>query len=233
MKTLYKKELQYYLNNPIGYIVIVLFAVFANFLFVKDIFVVGSVSMRSFFQLLPWLFIIYIPALSMRIVAEEKRTNTLEVLLTLPLSETQVILAKFLALVTIVGVSLTLTLGLPVSLSFLSGLYLPEIVAGYFGSLLLASFFISLSMFFSSQTKNQVVAFLLSILALFLFTVISTDVTASILPRSIQDFLVIFSPMNHLLNFIKGVIEVRSLFYFISGTLVFLFLAVIDLEKRE
>ena len=233
MKTLYKKELQYYLNNPIGYIVIVLFAVFANFLFVKDIFVVGSVSMRSFFQLLPWLFLIYIPALSMRIVAEEKRTNTLEVLLTLPLSETQVILAKFLALVTIVGVSLTLTLGLPVSLSFLSGLYLPEIVSGYFGSLLLASFFISLSMFFSSQTKNQVVAFLLSILALFLFTVISTDVTASILPRSIQDFLVIFSPMNHLLNFVKGVIEVRSLFYFISGTLVFLFLAVIDLEKRE
>ncbi|OGK18802.1 hypothetical protein A2866_02485, partial [Candidatus Roizmanbacteria bacterium RIFCSPHIGHO2_01_FULL_39_8] len=178
-------------------------------------------------------FLIYIPALSMRIVAEEKRTNTLEVLLTLPLSETQVILAKFLALVTIVGVSLTLTLGLPVSLSFLSGLYLPEIVAGYFGSLLLTSFYISLSMFFSSQTKNQVVAFLLSILALFLFTVISTDVTASILPRSIQDFLVIFSPMNHLLNFIKGVIEVRSLFYFISGTLVFLFLAVIDLEKRE
>ena len=233
MKTLYKKELQYYLNNPIGYIVIVLFAVFANFLFVKDIFVVGSVSMRSFFQLLPWLFLIYIPALSMRIVAEEKRTNTLEVLLTLPLSETQVILAKFLALVTIVGVSLTLTLGLPVSLSFLSGLYLPEIVAGYFGSLLLTSFYISLSMFLSSQTKNQVVAFLLSILALFLFTVISTDVTASILPRSIQDFLVIFSPMNHLLNFIKGVIEVRSLFYFISGTLVFLFLAVIDLEKRE
>lgn len=233
MKTLYKKELQYYLNNPIGYIVIVLFAVFANFLFVKDIFIVGSVSMRSFFQLLPWLFLIYIPALSMRILSEEKRTNTLEVLLTLPLSETQVILAKFLALVTLVGVSLLLTLGLPVSLSFLSGLYLPEIIAGYFGSLLLASFYISLSMFFSSQTKNQVVAFLLSILVLFLFTVVSTDVTASVLPRSVQDFLVIFSPMNHLLNFVKGVIELRSLFYFISGTLVFLFLSIMDLEKRE
>lgn len=233
MKTLYKKELQYYLNNPIGYIVIVLFVVFANFLFVKDVFVVGSVSMRSFFQLLPWLFLIYIPALSMRILSEEKRTNTLEILLTLPLSETQVILAKFLALVTMVGLSLMLTLGLPVSLSFLSGLYLPEIIVGYFGSLLLASFYISLSMFFSSQTKNQVVAFLSSILVLFLFTVISTDVTASVLPRSIQDFLVIFSPMNHLLNFVKGVIEVRSLFYFISGTLVFLFLSIIDLEKRE
>lgn len=233
MKTLYKKELQYYLNNPIGYIVIVLFVVFANFLFVKDIFVVGSVSMRSFFQLLPWLFLIYIPALSMRIVSEEKRTNTLEILLTLPLSETQVISAKFLALVTLVGVSLMLTLGLPVSLSFLSGLYLPEIIVGYFGSILLASFYISLSMLFSSQTKNQVVAFLSSILVLFLFTVISTDVTASVLPRSIQDFLVIFSPMSHLLNFVKGVIEVRSLFYFISGTLVFLFLSIIDLEKRE
>ena len=95
MKNLYKKELNYYLNNPIGYIVVVLFAVFANFLFVKDIFVIGSASMRPFFSILPWLFLVFIPALSMRTLSEEKRVNSIEILLTLPVSETQVVLAKF------------------------------------------------------------------------------------------------------------------------------------------
>src|SRR3989344_9699856 len=93
-KNLYKKELNYYLNNPIGYIVVVLFAVFANFLFVKDIFVIGSVSLRPFFSFLPWLFLVFVPALTMRVLSEEKRINTIEVLLTLPISELQIVLAK-------------------------------------------------------------------------------------------------------------------------------------------
>src|SRR3989344_5665671 len=108
MKNLYKKEIAYYLNNPIGYIVVILFAVFANFLFVKDIFVVGSASMRPFFSFLPWLFLVFVPALTMRILSEEKRVNTLEVLLTLPVSETQVVLAKFFALLTVAAVGLLL-----------------------------------------------------------------------------------------------------------------------------
>ncbi len=126
MKTLYKKELSYYFNNPIGYIVMILFAVFANFLYVKDIFVIGSASMQPFFGILPWLLLIFIPALSMRILSEEKRTNTIEILLTLPVSETQIIISKFLALTTLLFVSLLLTFGLPVSLMFLTKIYLPE-----------------------------------------------------------------------------------------------------------
>src|SRR4030042_2761353 len=135
MKYLYKKEINYYLNNPLGYIVVILFAVFANFLFVKDLFLVGSASMRSFFAILPWLLMIFIPALTMRILAEEKRTNTIEVLLTLPISETQIILAKFFALTTIVSLAFVLTIGLPVSLGFLTKMYLPEIFIGYLGSI--------------------------------------------------------------------------------------------------
>ena len=75
MKALYKKEIQFYLNNPIGYIVIMLFAVFANFLFVKDIFIVGSASLRPFFDILPWLMMVFVPALTMRSLAEEKKNN--------------------------------------------------------------------------------------------------------------------------------------------------------------
>src|SRR3990167_478658 len=128
MYTLYKKELGYYLNNPVGYIIVILFGVFANFLFVKDLFLIGTASMKPFFAFIPWLFLIFIPALSMRILSEEKRTNTLETLLTLQISETQIVIAKFLALLTIAAIGLVLTLSLPVSLAVLSGLYLPEAI---------------------------------------------------------------------------------------------------------
>lgn len=233
MLTLYKKELQYYLNNPIGYIIVILFAVFANFLFMKDIFVIGSASMRPFFTLIPWLFLVFIPALTMRIVSEERRTNTIEVLLTLPVSETQVVLSKFFALTTIMGIALVLTMGMPVSLFFLTKLYFPELLVAYIGSFLMASSFIGISMFFSSLTKNQVVAFLSSIIALFLLLVSGTDFLGTVLPRIVLDFLTYFVPQYHFQNFIKGVLDARSFIYLVSLASIFLFLTIVSLEKRD
>jgi len=233
MKTLFKKELNYYLNNPIGYIIVILFAIFANFLFIKDIFVLGTASMRGFFGILPWLFLVFIPAICMRILAEEKRVNTIEILLTLPITETQIVLAKFFALLTLAALGLGLTLGLPISLSFLTRIYLPEVLIGYLGALFLAASFIAICLFFSNQTKNQVVAFLISIIVLFIFLVLSTDYFSTVLPKFIQDFLIYFSPIFHLQNFVKGLIDWRSVFYFVSLTLLFLFLTIVDLEKRK
>ena len=233
MLVLYKKELKYYLNNPIGYIVVALFAVFANFLYVKDIFVVGSASLRSFFSLLPWIFLIFIPALTMRIISEERRTNTIETLLTLPVSESHIVFSKFLALCTLTGIGLILTLGLPVSLFFLSKLYVLEIIAGYFGSLLLGATFIGVTMFFSSQTKNQVVAFLASIITLFILLVLGTDFMATVFPKALLDFLNYFTPQYHLANFVKGVIDIRSVFYFLTLLTISLFLTIISLERRD
>lgn len=237
MKALYKKELQFYLNNPIGYIVIILFAVFANFLFVKDIFVMGSASLRPFFDILPWLLMIFVPALTMRSISEEKKTNTLEVLLGLRVSETQIVLSKFLALLTMVGIGLLLTVSLPFSLHFLisnagSKVYIPEFLTGYFGELLLAAAFIAISLFFSSQTKNQVVAFLLSVITLFFLIVSSTDFVAGVLPRFIYDFVTYISPVTQVSSFVKGVLDLRSIYYFVSFTAIFLILTIIDLERR-
>lgn len=233
MKHLYKKELNYYLNNPIGYIVVALFAVFANFLFIKDIFLVGSASMKQFFVLLPWLLMVFIPALTMRIISEEKRLNTIEILLTLPVSEIQIVLSKFMALLTLMLAGLLLTIGLPISLSMLTKVYLPEILVGYLGALLMGGALISLSIFFSSLTKNQVLVFLTSAISIFFLLVLSTDFTASVLPKFIQDFLSYFSPLYHLQNFIKGLVDLRSVFYFCSLIVIFLFLTVIQLEKRN
>ncbi|MBI3366644.1 ABC transporter permease subunit [Candidatus Roizmanbacteria bacterium] len=233
MLNLYKKELQYYLNNPIGYIIIGLFAVFANFLFIKDIFVIGSASMRPFFTVIPWLLLIFIPALTMRIISEERRANTVEVLLTLPISETQVVLSKFFALCTLMVISLVLTMGIPISLFFLTKLYFPEIFAGYFGSLLLAAGFIGISMLFSSLTKNQVVAFLTSIITLFILLVLGTDFMGGILPRMILDFLTYFTPQYHFQNFVKGVFDKERLLFLIFYCRRFLLYDMMPLSVRH
>jgi ABC-2 type transport system permease protein len=188
MKDLYKKELNYYLNNPIGYIVIILFVVFANFLFVKDLFLVGSASMKPFFSIMPWLFLVFIPALAMRIFAEEKRLNTIEILLTLPISETKIVLAKFLALLTLVLIALFLTFSLPISLYYLTKVHFLEIEIGYLGVFLMAGAFLAITVYFSNLTKNQIVAFLTSVLVIFFLIVLSTDFFATITPKFIQDF---------------------------------------------
>lgn len=232
MKSLYLKEIGYYLRNPIGYIVITLFAVFSNFLFLKDIFSIGSASMRQFFELLPWMLLIFIPALTMRSLSEEKRSNTIEVLLTLPVSEAQIVLAKFYGLLTLVAIGLLLTISLPISLAVVSNLYIPEVLMGYLGALALSAMFISVSLFFSELTKNQVVAFLLSIIILFLFLVTNGDFAAGILPRSLLDATTSLSPYLHYLTFVKGLLDVRAVFYFLSITVLFLGLTIIDLEKR-
>jgi ABC-2 type transport system permease protein len=169
----------------------------------------------------------------MRIFSEEKRNNTLEILLTLPYSETQIVLGKFLALFFLLFLSLILTLSLPISLFFLAKIYLPEVLVAYLGCWLLGSAFITLTMFFSVKTKNQVVAFLTSAILIFFLLILGTDFSASFLPRFLQDFLSYFSPFYHFQNFVKGVLDWRSVFYFVSFIFLFLFLTVIDLEKRE
>ncbi|MEN9327672.1 MAG: hypothetical protein RI947_480 [Candidatus Parcubacteria bacterium] len=233
MINLYQKELKYYLNNAPGYIVIIMFAVFVNFLFMKDLFVGGSASLRPLFMVLPWLMLIFIPAVAMRTLSEEKRINTIEILLTLPISEAQIVISKFLALLTVFCIGLLLTAAIPVSLAVIAKLYIPEVLVGYSGVMLLGATFISVSMFFSSLTKNQVIAMLSSVIVLFLLSVISTDFVSSVLPKTVQDALVYFSPLYHLENFVNGVIDLRSVFYFLSFTVIFLFLTIIDLEKRD
>ena len=233
MKALLKKELQYYFNNPIGYIVIGLFAVSANFLYLKDLFAVGSASLQPFFGILPWLSLIFIPAITMRMFAEEKRTNTIELLLSFPISELQIVVAKFLALCLLILIGLGLTLALPVSLAVLTKLYLPEILVGYFGTFLFMASFCGISLFFSAQTKNQVVALLISVVVLFILVTLGSDFLSNILPQALQNTVSMVSPTYHLQNFVKGVIDIRSLFYFISLIAVGLFMTIISIEKRD
>ena len=233
MKALYKKEIQFYFNNPIGYIVIVLFAATINFLYIKDIFIMGIASMKQFFSFIPWILLFFIPALSMRIFSEEKRTNTMEVLLTLPITETQIVVSKFLALLSLIVIGLSLTIALPFHLSTSTKIYIPEILVGYFGIILFSSFFLAISLFYSLKTKNQIVSFLLSLITLFMLLGISSDLFSGTIPKFMQDILIFFSPLFHLQNFIKGILDLRSILFFLSGTILFIVLTVFELEKRD
>ncbi len=232
MKALYKKEMMQYLNNPVGYVVPLLFALFANYLFMKDVFVVGSASMKPFFGVIPWLLFIFIPALAIRSFSEEKRTNTIEVLMTLPISEQDVVLAKMLSLLTVTMGALLLTLSVPLVLGGVSKLFIPEIVVGYVGLFLLSSSYVAFSVYLSSKISNQIASFLVSVLVLFIATTLSSDFLANILPRFIQDILLFVSPLLHMQNFAKGVVDLRSLFYFVGLSFLFFKLTVMDLQKR-
>lgn len=233
MKQIYKKELFYYLNNPIGYIVVGLFAVFANFLFVKDIFSVGSGSMKPFFGTSAWLLAVFVPAFAMRSFSEEKRSNTIETLLTLPVSETKIVLGKFFALLTVSSGALLLTIGLPISLSTLTNLSIVEVLIGYIGLVFMMAMFLSVSLFFSSQTKNQIIAFLFSSITVFIMLTFSGDFIGSFIPRAVTDALYTLSPLDNLDFFVKGLLDFRAVIYFVSFTTVFLFMTITSLQKRK
>jgi ABC-2 type transport system permease protein len=232
MKHLYKKELLHYLNSPMGYSVPIVFALFLGYLFIKDVFVVGSASLNPFFNVAPWLLFILVPALSMKSISEEKHSNTIEVLMTLPLSERSIVLAKLLSLFTITSITIGLTLSIPLVLGLISNLYLPEIMTGYIGLLLLSLLYLSFSLYISSRVTSQVASFSISLVLLFLLTTLSSDFLANILPKTVQDFLLFGSPLLHLENFTKGVIDFRSLSYFFLLIILFFELTVKELQKR-
>lgn len=232
MKPLYKKEVMQYINSPAGYVIPLLFSLFANYFFMKDVFVVGSASMRPFFGIAPWLLMIFIPALAIRSFSEEKRTNTIEVLMTLPLTEQQIVLAKISSIFTICAGSLLLTLSVPLILLGVSKLFIPEVIVGYTGLLLLSLSYISFCVYVSIRISNTIASFLFSTVFLFIATTLSSDFLSNVLPKIAQDALLFISPLLHSQYFFKGVIDLRSLFYFVGISFLFFRLTVMELQKR-
>lgn len=232
MKALFKKEFGQLLNSPIGYVAPIIFALFLGYMYVKDVFVIGSASLKAFFGIAPWLLFIYLPALAMRSISEEKRTNTMEVVLTLPLSERSVVAGKLLALTAITAISWFLTFSIPTVLGTLTGISVTETVIGYFGILLLSIMYLSFSLYVSTRVGNQIVSFLVSAIILFFITTLSSDFLANVLPKAAQDLLLTVSPTLHVDNFSKGIIDFRSLSYFIGLIYIFFELTVAELKKR-
>lgn len=229
---IFKKEFRSYFNSPIAYIFIGVFLVVSGWLFWQRFFLVGQAQMRSFFSLLPWLFLFLIPALSMRLWSEEKKQGTMELLLTLPIRDFEIVLAKFLAAMGFLTAALGLTLPLVFTVARLGDIDSGAAVGGYLGALFIGAFYLSLGEFISSLTKNQIVAFLLSTVFLFVAFILGQDYVLMPFSGSLAVLFNFLSPAGHYNNLIKGVLDLRDIFYFLSFIFYFLFLNVKVLESR-
>ena len=228
-----RKEINFYLNNPLGYIVAAIFAVFANFLFMKDLFLRGNTSLRPFFDLIPWLLLIFIPALTMRVFSEEKRLQTIELLLSLPINEKIIVWGKYMGTFIYSLVALVLTLSIPLTVNYLGRVNITEVIVSYLGVIFLIGLFLSVSIWFSSLAKNQIVAFLVSIVVLFLSVAAGGDFFAPILPRVFLEIVNMYTPLYHYNSFLKGIIDLRSLIYFGSVSYFFIYLTIVNLKSRQ
>ncbi len=230
---LFKKELMSYFNSPIAYIFIAVFLVVGNWLFFKNFFLIGQANLRPYFDLLPWIFLFMAPAVTMRLWAEEKKSGTIEFLLTLPVTDWQVVLAKFLGALIFVIVALALTFTLPLTVSGLGNIDWGPVMGAYIGSVLLAGAYLALGLFISSLTKNQIIAFILAMVASFVAFMIGADFVLFGAPQFLVPVMKFLGLGSHFYNISKGIIDSRDIIYYASFIFLFLWLNVRVIESRN
>lgn len=239
--TVFRREFGAYFASPLAGIFLVIYLFMsAVFTFqLSGLYERGQADLRPFFQSQPWLNLFLIPALSMRLWAEDRRTGTIELLLTLPLSVWDLVLGKFLAAWAFASVALLLTIPLWITVGWLGSPDHGAIVVGYLASALLAGCFLAVGAFLSAFTKNQVIAFVLCGVAIFLLLVtgfpVLLDYVSGWLPRTAVEAIAAMSAMTHFESMMRGVVELRDLFYFASVSAAFLFLngIVVEWKKAE
>jgi ABC-2 type transport system permease protein len=230
-KLIAKKELSGYFSTPIGYIVISVFLVIAGFLFFSTFFLYGQAELRAYFELLPLLFAFVIPAITMRLFAEERNTGSFEMLMTLPLSTIQVVAGKILAATLFASIMISPTLVYAVSVAFVGSLDLGPVVGGYLGAVLLAATYASIGVFASSMTKNQIVAFIIGFAICIVLSLI-TKFLYFISPKLVSLFEYI-SADYHFQNIARGVVDSRNIIYFASVIAISSMASIYQLEVKR
>jgi ABC-2 type transport system permease protein len=242
MVALFRKEISAFFSSLSGYVVIIVFLV-GNSLFMwifkgeLNVLDSGHANLDSLFIMAPWIFLFLVPAITMRIFAEEKRTGTLELLLTQPLSEMQIVFAKYLAAVVLILFSLLPTLVYYFSVNRLGSppgnLDTGGITGSYIGLFFLAAVYASVGIFCSALTENQVVSFILAVLlSFFLFTGFDL-ITSTDLPGNLDDVLVKLGINEHYRSISRGVVDTRDLLYFLSVIAIFLLVTKVVLQSRK
>ncbi|MBN2829077.1 MAG: ABC transporter permease subunit [Candidatus Cloacimonetes bacterium] len=232
IKSILKKELNSYLVSPATYIVLVIFLLITGWYFNSTVFVIGQAEMRSLFSTLPILFLFFIPAITMGMIAKEKNTGTIEILTTLPIQDSQIVLGKFLAALILMGVTLLFTvIHLITIVRFGENIDYGSIFWGYIGLLLVSATYCAIGVFGSSLHSNQIVAFIISFVLVFFFFII--EVILVIFPGPLAEFFQYLSFNYHFSNLQRGVVDTRDIIYFGSMIILFLKGATISLESRK
>jgi len=238
MKTIWlitKRELNSFFDSLTAYIMIVLFLGFSGFftwISGSDIFLIGQASLRSFFAIAYWTLFFFIPALTMKLIAEEKKTGTIEILLTKAVTDRQVILGKYLATLILISIALAFTLPYVVTVSKLGNIDAGGVLCGYLALLLMSAAYSSIGLFTSSITNNQIVAFL-SALFIGLFFHIIFEIIASGMSGLAGQIINSLSVTYHFESLSRGVVDSKDLVYFGSIIFMGLFLTEVSLAKRN
>ena len=231
--TIAKKELQAYFNNPTAYIIALAFLLLWEFLFFRNVFLIGEASLRGLFEILPLILIVVVPALTMGSLAEEKKDGTLEFLLTHPINQLELIVGKFLGILSFFAIMFIFIFPLAWSLGQFGNLDYGEVISQYLASVLTTSVLVSLGIFISSFFSSQISAFLVSTVSSFFLVISGTELVSARLPLWLAPFIEQFSLSNHFSSMSRGVIDLRDLWYFISFSLVFLSLSYLNLIKNK
>jgi len=232
--TLAKRELSSFFNSLMAYILLVLFLGFSGFftwLYGADIFLINQASLMSFFNIAYWTLFLFIPALTMRLLAEENRSRTIELLLTKPISEWQVVVGKFLSTVVLICIALALTLPYYITVANIGNIDHGAVISGYFGLVLMSAAYTSIGMWASSVSKDQIAAFLIALTISTFFHIIF-----GVLSSSLTGFLAsLFSYLSfstHFDSISRGVIDSKDIIFFLSIIILGLTAAEARLSKK-
>ena len=233
-KAIFKRELKSYFGTPLAFVFLALFLfVSAAWMYASDFFLRREASMRVFFSELPWLFAFFAPLISMRMWSEERRTGTIEMLLSLPITTKQAVLGKFLAAWVFMLIALAMTLPILFTVAYLGELEIGPALTGYLGAALLSGCYLAVSGFFSVLTKSQVISCVLGVIACVIFIVIGNPSATQFMPDFMVRFCesLSFSTQFDVLQ--RGLIEIRNILFMAVVTGGFLVASVVMLNDRK
>lgn len=237
--TIMKREFTGYFATPVAYVFIVIFLFLAGIFtfYVGNFYERNQADLEPFFRYLPWLYMLLIPAISMRLWSEERKSGTIELLMTLPLSLADAVIGKFLAAWLFTALALALTFPLWLTVNYLGDPDNTVIAAGYIGSLFMAGGFLAIGSCISALTKNQVIAFVISFVICFAFNLsgfpIVLDFFRSWAPAALVDAISSFSFLTHATSIQKGVIDIRDVIFFATLIGFFLYANMLAIEAKK
>jgi ABC-2 type transport system permease protein len=233
IKAIFMREFRSYFRSPIAYIFISFFLMISGWFFFQTFFIINFASMRNFFDLLPWIFLFFLPLITMRLWAEEKKIGTVEILMTLPVRDHEVVLGKFLAAYAVLAVALLLTLPIPIIVAILGDPDVGVIFTSYLGALLMGGAYLAIGLFISSLTKNQIVAAIVGWVCCFGLFFIGNDLVLFNVPGFLVPIFEYMGLGTHFNSIMRGIIDSRDIIYYLTVIGFFLFLNVRVVESQK
>ena len=239
IRAIFKRELYGYFSTPVAYVFIVIFLFLTGVFtfYIGAFYQSNQADLGPFFRFHPWLYLFLIPAIAMRLWSEERKTGTVELLMTLPVTTAEAVIGKFLAAWCFSAIALGLTFPIWITVNYLGNPDNTVIVAGYLGSLLMAGGFLAIGSCISALTKSQVIAFVISVVICFLFILsgfpMVLDFFQGWAPQSVVDAIASFSFLTHFQSIRKGVIDLRDLVYYAVLISFWLYANVVVVDSRK